>query len=219
MSEIVLVLGRSGTGKSFSCRDLDPKKTLLVSVEGKRYPFKMEGWQPLTQENPKGSIYIPRATGAKAYQMIKGATEQAVKEGKKVIVLDDTSYLMSNEYFHRAFETGYGKFAELGKSFHDLIGWARTLPDDVVVYFLHHSESTETGDKVKTTGKMLDCQTCIEGMFTICINAAKVEDEYVFRSSVSGESIYKAPPGLTPDGDFSNNLAELDGMIRGFWNI
>jgi adenylate kinase family enzyme len=35
MAEIVLILGKSGSGKSYACRNLDPAKTLLVSVDGK----------------------------------------------------------------------------------------------------------------------------------------------------------------------------------------
>ena len=39
------------------------------------------------------------------------------------------------------------------------------LPDDTVVYFLHHVQKTDYGIKAKTIGKMLDDQLTVEDCF------------------------------------------------------
>jgi len=220
MSEIILILGKSGSGKSYACRNLDPETTLLVSVDGKRYPFPAKGWDRLTADNEGGSLYHPSHSGSKGYSQIKKASEVAISKGKKTIVLDDTQFLMANEFFARAHEKSFDKFVDMGAGFHSLIVWARNLPEDVIVYFLHHSEFDSDGSyKVKTCGKMLDNQTSIEGKFTICLQARKNESMYELASDVPNESIFKCPPDLLPREPMENDLKMLDDSIRGYWGM
>ena len=40
MSNFVIVLGESGSGKSTSIKSLNPKETCIINVLGKRLPFK-----------------------------------------------------------------------------------------------------------------------------------------------------------------------------------
>lgn len=43
MSIATLILGESGTGKSTSLRNFDPKKTLLIQSIHKPLPFRQKG--------------------------------------------------------------------------------------------------------------------------------------------------------------------------------
>lgn len=43
MSELIGIIGESGTGKSTSIRTLNPKETLIINCVGKPLPFK--GWK------------------------------------------------------------------------------------------------------------------------------------------------------------------------------
>ena len=218
MSEPILILGDSGTGKSFSCRNLDPEKTLLVSVEGKRYPFSMKGWDKISKEEPNGSFYVP-PSGTSAYAKVKKAAKVATENGKKIIVIDDSQYLMQNEFFERAWETGYDKFTHMALNFHDMLTWGRSLPDDVTVYFLHHNEWDNEGRiKVKTVGKMLDSQTNIAGKVTVCLYSTMKDSEHRFLSKVDSQPIIKAPPEMF-DEDMDNDLAVVDQKIREYWGI
>jgi len=220
MAELTLLLGKSGSGKSASLRNLDPTKTLAVSVDGKKFPFRMKGWDRLTKDTPKGSFYVPSEKGAKAYKQIMGATEEAIKNGKKIVVIDDSQACISKEFFDRAYDHGFDKFTVMGKNFHDLIIWARELPDDVTVYFLHHLElDSDNHFKVKTAGRLLDNQTSIEGKFTTCIMARKNEETYEFTTNVPSESIFKAPFDLFPDDPMDNDLAKVDEAIRAYWSL
>ena len=45
MSIATLILGESGTGKSTSLRNFDPKKTLLIQSIHKPLPSHPKGWQ------------------------------------------------------------------------------------------------------------------------------------------------------------------------------
>jgi hypothetical protein len=217
MSEPILILGDSGAGKSFSCRNLDPATTLLVSVEGKRYPFSMKGWKKISKEEPDGSFYCPPKVDS--YAKIKAAVKAAVDNGKKTIVIDDSQFLMQNEFFNKAFEKGYDKFTSMAYNFHDLVTWGRSLPDDVTVYFLHHLEfDNESRIKVKTVGKMLDSQTNIAGKVTICIYATLKDSEYCFMSKVDNQPIIKAPPEMF-EPTMDNDLAAVDASVREYWGI
>ena len=41
MANAVIILGKSGTGKSSSIRGLDPKEAVILNVLGKKLPFKV----------------------------------------------------------------------------------------------------------------------------------------------------------------------------------
>ena len=40
MANAVIILGKSGTGKSSSIKTLNPKDTIILNVLGKKLPFK-----------------------------------------------------------------------------------------------------------------------------------------------------------------------------------
>ena len=51
--------------------------------------------------------------------------------------------------FERAKELGYNKFTDVALNFRGLVDFViRNTPADVIVYFLHHTETTDTG-KIK----------------------------------------------------------------------
>ena len=58
MSNLILIIGESGTGKSTSLENLDHKETFLINVLNKPLPFR--GWRKkyveTTKENPKGNL-------------------------------------------------------------------------------------------------------------------------------------------------------------------
>ena len=56
-SMLVMVVAKSGRGKSTAMRNMDPEKTFLISVIGKPLPFPkgikwVEGTNMITQANP-----------------------------------------------------------------------------------------------------------------------------------------------------------------------
>ena len=135
----VLILGFSGSGKSASMRNFGADEIALVNVNGKYLPFRTQFKSVLNSDNCE-----------KIKQFITNRTE-------KTIVIDDSQYIMANEFMRRAKENSYQKFTDIGKNFWDLIKAVEALPNDVIVYFLHHLETGEDGrQKVKTVGKLLD---------------------------------------------------------------
>ena len=110
--------------------------------------------------------------------VVNNATYESIwatlKDGEfKSYVVDDSQYLLAFEMFDRAKETGYGKFTDIALRFRNMISYvARNTSPDTIVYFLHHTEETDSGKiKAKTVGKMLDNQLTVEGLFSTVLLA------------------------------------------------
>ncbi len=112
------------------------------------------------------------------------------------------------------------KFTEIGVNFWNLVNEVSKLPENKIVYFLHHLEVDEYGNsKEKTIGKLLDDKICIAGMFSIVILAEKRDKEFVFDTQNDGQSPAKTPIGMFPDRVIENDLVLVDRAIRGFYDL
>ena len=143
------------------------------------------------------------------------------KEPKKIYVIDDSQYIMANEYFDRANEKGYDKFVDIGANFRNLVHLVNNeLPDDVLVYFLHHPETdTNTGKvKAKTIGRMLDEKLTLEGCFDIVLHARTDGREHWFSTQSDGTDTAKSPEEMFEDR-IPNDLAFVDKTIREYYGM
>lgn len=199
----VLIEGESGSGKSFAIKGLPPDETGIFSVEKGRLPFK-------------GDFKVKkRAT----YKDIN-----AIFNGPKLkrYVIDDSQYLMVNSLFDRAKETGYQKYTDLALDFRNLIHNVNyLLPDDVIVYFLHHTETDPNTGKVKakTVGKMIDQYLTLEGCFDIVLLASVDIDGHWFITQSDGYTTAKSPEGMFPSMKIPNDLGSVDRAIREYWGL
>jgi len=210
MSIATLVLGQSGTGKSTSLRNLNPNDVLLIQSIRKPLPFKSKEWKHLTSEG--GSIYV----SDNAEQIIKVMN----KCQRPIIIIDDMQYIMANEYMRRAQETGFNKFTEIGKKTWDIFNAASSLPDDKRVYILSHTEESESGKtKIKTIGKMLDEKITLEGMVTVCLQTAVINEQYVFMTKNNGHNTVKTPIDMFDSEHIGNDLNEVDKAICAYFEI
>ena len=100
MSNVVLPLGKSGTGKSTSVKTLNPKETVVLNVLGKRLPFK--GSSSMYSSENKNLFQV--SDYAQVISLLKNIGEKAPHV--KNVVLDDDIYVMRKEYFERAKEVG-----------------------------------------------------------------------------------------------------------------
>ena len=214
-----LIIGKSGSGKTYSLKNCDPDKFGVISVEKGRLPFKSAikvAKIPKALRNPDGTELASYSQMNRAkYAWLMNVIQ---KSGKvKSIVVDDSQYLMVNEMFDRASEKGYDKFTDIAKNFRDLIHFINdSVPEDVIVYFLHHSETGADGrEKCKTIGKMLEEKLTIEGMFDVVIYCA----DHKFYTQANEISTAKTPEEMFEDIEIPNDLALVDKTIRDYWNL
>jgi len=210
----VLIIGRSGSGKTYSLKSFAPEEVGVISVEKGRLPFR-------TQIKP---VRVPRFensadvnTFAQANAAKYAWIENVIAKAKtKRIVIDDSQYLMVNELFDRAAEKGYDKYTQMAANFRNLVHFINDLPEeDKIVYFLHHSESDSDGrEKVKTIGKMLDEKLTVEGCFDVVLYC----QDHKFFTQSNGQSTAKSPDGMF-ELEIPNDLKAVDARIREYWNL
>ena len=205
MGNIIMILGKSGSGKSTSLRNFSPDEVGVFSVAGKRLPFRSD--LPILQHA--------------GYQRI---SEILTANKRRCYVIDDATYLMEFDNFARARESGYGKYVDMAVAFQQLLQLASWTSEDTNVYFLMHPDADEMGrEKPKTIGKMLDEKLCVEGLFPIVIDARVIQGEdgkprHVFVTENDGANLAKAPMGMLPP-TMENDLAEVDRLIREYWGM
>ena len=197
----VLILGHSGSGKSTSMRNCTADRFGIINVQGKPLPFRTE----LKTYNTDNYNDIIRA-------LQKSQTPS--------IVIDDSQYLMSHEYMYRASEAGYGKYSEIGQHFFQLLETIRKMPEDRIVYLMHHIEIDDSGrEKAKTVGKMVDNYIVVEGCFSIVLKAIATSDGYFFRTKTNGADAVKTPLGMFEAEQIDNDLLLVDNTIREYYNM
>lgn len=139
----------------------------------------------------------------------------------KKYVIDDSQYLLVNEMFDRAKEVGYNKFTDIALNFRNLIHYInKNLADDVIVYFLHHTEVDNTNGKLKakTIGKMLDEKLTVEGCFDIVLLTQIENEHHYFLTQNNGNSTVKSPEDMF-ELKINNDLKIVDNTIREYYEL
>ena len=205
MGVLTYVLGRSGTGKSYSMRNFKKGEIGVINVQGKILPFKGSGNFDIVNTDDSTSI-------------VKNIKEMSKKY--KTIVVDDFQYVMANEFMRRATERGYDKFTEIAKHAWDIADCVTTLPADVIVYVMCHTDTDQDGfEKLKTIGKLLDEKIVLEGMSTIVLKTAVSDGQYMFLTQNNGKDTVKSPAGMFPSYAIDNDLKYVDEKIRNYFEL
>lgn len=194
-----MIMGESGSGKSTSMRNFKAGELSCINVSKKMLPFKKQFAELKTDD----------------YNLIKQALKQAKS---KSIVIDDATYLMTNEFMRTAKQNGFQKFTDMALNFWNLIQFVNTeLADDTIVYFMGHVERDQDGkEKFKTVGKLLDEKITLEGMFTIVLKTYVQDRKYFFQTQTNGSDTCKSPMGMFPGMFIDNDLTIVDKAIREF---
>lgn len=203
----VLLIGKSGSGKSASMKKCVGKDFNLIRVLNKPLPFrgKINGWN--TDD----------------YQVVFKALKAAPA---KSVVIDDAGYLITNYFMKNHSTKGkgndvFGLYNTLGDNFWSLIQFiVNQMPDDRIVYVVMHEDTDEFGNiRAKTIGKLLDDKICLEGMFTIVLRCVNNLSEHKFITQSDGSAISKSPEGMFEDIEIPNDLLYVDMQIRKYYEI
>ena len=204
MSELVGIVGRSGTGKTRSIQGLKSEETLIISVSGKAIPMRgfKKHYKELSKDGTTGNYY--KTHDSKTIIQILNLVDKKRPDIKN-IVLDDYQYLMSFEFFERADEKGFDKFSSIGKNGAQPLIKASQLRDDLTVFVMNHEEEVSENFKplrqMKTIGRMVSEKLTMEGLFTVVLftEVKKKEDgsmQYGFVTNTDGTTTAKSPEGM-----------------------
>ena len=197
----VLVLGASGSGKSASLRNFSPDEIGIYNVASKPLPFRK-------QMMLVNHVNYDRITAS-------------LKSNKlRCYAIDDSQYLMAFSLFDRAKETGYQKFTDCALNFYNLVQTViNNTSKETVVYFLHHTERDDSGHiKAKTSGRMLDNQLTLEGLFSIVLLCETDGQRHWFTTQSDGYTTAKSPMEMF-EPQIPNDLKLVDTTIRDYYGF
>lgn len=203
----VLVIGKSGAGKSASLRNFKREDVNVVNVIGKPLPFR-------------NNLRVVKTTDyAEVTAALSGASANSV-------VVDDAGYLITDHFMREHSNTGkgnavFGLYNDLADNFYTLVRFiVNDLPDNRIVYLLMHEDKNDFGDvKPKTIGKLLDEKVCLEGLFTIVLRAVGDQSKHVFMTQSAGYDVAKSPIGMFTALEIDNDLKTVDTAIREYYGL
>ena len=197
----ILLIGKSGSGKSTSLRNFKKDEVAVINVLGKPLPFRSD----------------IKAVKLDDYTNILNQIKLTKKD---VIVIDDANYLITNEFMKNSSIKGYDKYNEMANHFFELINGIKNIEGGKTVYLIMHEDVDDNGNvKPKTIGKLLDEKVNIQGMFTICIRAMFENGKYIFRLKTNGQDCVKTPFGMFDTDEMDNDLKAFDNVVREYYGL
>ena len=208
MATPVLIIGKSGAGKSTSMRNCAGNPDWnLIRVLDKPLPFrgKINGWPTDDYQTVMKCLFQSKAHN---------------------IVIDDAGYLITNTFMRGHSATGSGNaqfqfYNQMADNFWNLIMFINNkLPKDKIVYVIMHEQQDDFGNiRPKTIGKLLDDKVTIEGMFTIVLRAVKDSQGYAFMTQSEDMAVSKSPMGMFDSERIDNDLVIVESAIRDFYEL
>jgi hypothetical protein len=222
MANLVIICGKSGSGKSTSGSNLDPKSTLWLNCDQKPLPIK--GWKKNYSKENKN--YATASSLVDIVNTLKVIPEKA--KHIKTIVIDTINRVMTDKVMGERHIKGFEKWASLSGGIYDIFTVInQVVPDDVDVFVLSHSDEgyTDMGAqyrKVMTAGKQLD-KIVLESMssvvlFTHIESDGKGKNEYFFQTQTDGVSTAKSPAGMFEDYQIPNDLKMVKDTMHKYYN-
>lgn len=219
MSNTVLVMGASGTGKSSSIKNLKPESTFIISVLDKPLPFKgyKNRYKPIKSWDDKEGHYLATDDWAKIVKCISFVDK--MRPEITTLIIDDLQYVLANEFMRRSGERGFDKYSELAMHYWQIINAATASRSDLMCVFLSHNEFDANGkSKVKTIGKLLDEKITIEGMFTVVLHSVVQDGEFQFLTQTDGMHTAKSPIGMFGSQFIDNDMLHVKNCVESYFN-
>lgn len=216
MSNSILILGESGTGKSSSLETLPPEETVIINVLGKPFPFRgaKHKYTPLSSDGMSGNYYASDDP-LKIQRLIKKVNDE--RPDIKYLVLDDFGFTISHSFMRKSHIAGFGKFADIARETFGIFEVIQDIRDDLYCIVIMHTEVDPTGKhKAKTIGKAIDSYVNIEGTFTYVFHALVNEGNYVFLTNNDGQHVCKTPRGCFDDLKVENDLNKIIQAIKAY---
>lgn len=215
MSNLTVILGPTGSGKSTSIKNLDPKETMILALKAINKPLPFKG--SMRMYNTENKNYYALNNWENIITYMQSASDN-LKNVHNIIV-EDATYVMRTEFFDRVEERGYDKYNELADHFRKIISKGTSLRSDINVFLFLHTEPVEqegslVGYKAATVGKLLDkLYNPLESVTITLFCQPKYDDNgipkygfYTHRCRINGVEI----PAKSPDGMFEEDFIPND---------
>lgn len=203
MSKVIGIMGESGSGKTTSMRNLDPKSTYYIDCDKKGLSWK--GWRE--QYNKENNNYYCTDYVQIVQQILGNINEKAPHI--KTVVIDTLNGLMVADEVRRMKEKGFDKWQDLAQCVWNLLDGLYSYRDDLTIIVICHSQTQKEDDgytftRIKTSGKKLD-KLNVESKLTTVLYATCKDGRYVFKTH-SDNSTAKTPMGAFEEDEIDNDI-------------
>jgi hypothetical protein len=225
MANVIIIAGETGTGKTRSVKNLNPKETYIINVLNK--PLSFKGSNSLYNEEQRNM----KSVGDYQHVLTLMQSVNTKALHVKNLIIDDCGFIMQNEYFARAKEAGYGKFSEFGQHMQLIISEAGKMRNDLNIVFVFHADDVEdegikVGKQIKLIGKMLsdkyDPMATVSVVLFTDVSTTKEGTKYQFitnRCTVGKQVIpAKSPEEMFDSLYIENDLNYVFNKIKEYYN-
>lgn len=205
---IIGIMGESGSGKTTSLRNLDPKTTLYVDADKKGLSWK--GWKK--QYNGENQNYFADDHANIAKLALQKVNTDKDYKKFKVVVIDTLNGIMVADEMRRSKEKGFDKWVDLAACVYDLVDYALSMRNDVTVIFLCHTQTDHDDNgymftRIKTSGRKLD-KIVLESKFPVVLHAKVIDGKHVFETQADF-STAKTPMGAFEERYIDNDIVPV----------
>ena len=210
MSTIIGIMGESGSGKTTSLRNLDPKTTYIIDADKKGLAWK--GWRK--DWNAEAKNYIRCDEKDKVLYILKGIADK--RPDIKTVVIDTMNGIMVSDEIRRMKEKGYDKWVDLAVAVMGIMDAALDTRDDLNVVMVLHTQTVRddngnTWTTIKTNGQKLG-KIVLESKLPIVLLAKCVDGNYIFETQANN-STAKSPMGML-DKQIPNDVAAVIEKLK-----
>ncbi len=229
MANKILLVGKSGSGKTFALRTLDPKSTFIICPDEKNPPF--EGWRKnyIMQDdgkfNPKTCNYYKTTNWDDIRKCLKFISDNRTEI--KVVAIDTITYAMIGEFMQKAKVTGYTKFTEMGSNVYETLKMIDGLRDDLTVIVMAHTDHETINGVDSSTfsvpgGKLVADVVKPTGMFYITLETLVEkqgeEIKYYFMTQNNTTNMSKSPIGMFSGIKIPNDMQMVLDAVHKYEN-
>ena len=212
---IMCIMGESGSGKTTSFRNLDPKTTFYLDCDKKGLSWK--GWRE--QYNEKNENYAANDNKDSVYAALVAVNTSAKFKHIKVVIVDTLNGIMVADEMRRMKEKNYDMWADLAQAVYNIIDYALTCRPDLTIIFTAHTQTDHDDNgymftRIKTSGKKLD-KIVLESKFPVVLYAKAKDGEYVFETHANN-STAKTPLGAFEADEIPNDIVPVLAALKDY---
>lgn len=203
MAKIIGIMGESGSGKTTSLRNLDPKYTFYIDADKKGLSWKF--WR--NQYNLKNKNYFKSDDAKSILTLMKKIEKEQTHI--KTIIIDTLNGIMVADEMKRAKDKGYDKWQDLAMAVYNIIDFGLIMRDDLTIIFICHSQTIRDDfgnvfTNIKTNGQKLN-KIVLESKMTTVLHSLAKDGKYIFETKAKNNTC-KTPLGAFEQDEIENDI-------------